>query len=90
MQFSTVQLRPTFSLQFFQCSSRQRAADFQSLGDDGRRDQLVTRHLFVQFIIRQLVKQHQVVELVAHFPLGPLLLVANQNKHVIIINKWTL
>lgn len=64
----------TFAEQFLEGVSSQRAADLQPLGHHSRGDELVVGDFFVQFVIGCLVEEHQVVELVPHFSLGPLLL----------------
>lgn len=64
----------TFGEQFLQSVPGQGAADLQPLGHDGGRDEFVVGNLFVQLVVGGLVEEHQVVELVPHFSLGPLLL----------------
>ena len=80
----------TFGLEFLQRRTCQRAADLESFGHDGWRDQLIARHLLVQLIICRFVEQNQVIELVAHFTLRPLLLVANQTRIHVLHRRTTI
>lgn len=72
--YRTLQGYSTFAEQLLEGVSGQRPADLQPLGHDGGGDELVVGDLFVQLVIGGLVEEHQVVELVPHLPLGPLLL----------------
>merc|ERR1719370_2886955 len=64
----------SFSFQFLKGEAGERASNLQPLGNNGRRDQLVRRHFFVQFVVSGLIKEDEIVELVTDFSLGPLLL----------------
>lgn len=64
----------TFGKQFLEGVPRQGAADLQPLGHNSRGDELVVGNFFVQLVVGCLVEEDQVVELVPHFSLGPLLL----------------
>jgi len=64
----------TFAEQLLEGCPGQGASNLQPLRDNCRRDELVVGHFFAQFVIGGLVKQDEVVQLVSHFPLGPLLL----------------
>lgn len=64
----------TFSEQFLESVPGQRATDLQPLGHDGGGDEFVVGNFFVQLVVGRLVEEDQVVELVPHFSLGPLLL----------------
>lgn len=64
----------TFAEQLQKCGPCQGASDLQPLRHHCWRYQLVVGHLFVQFVIGGLVEEDQVIELVPHFSLGPLLL----------------
>lgn len=68
----------TFLLELLERCPGERAADLEPLADDRGRDQLVTRHLLQQLVIRRLVEQNQVVQLVTHFSLRPLLQTSKQ------------
>lgn len=50
------------------------AAHLEPLRDHRRGDEFVAGNLLEQLVVRSLVEQHQVVQLVADFSLGPLLL----------------
>lgn len=60
--------------QFLKCLAGKRASHLESLRDNRGCDQLVAGHLFEKLVVRGLVEEHQVVQLVTHFSLGPLLL----------------
>lgn len=64
----------TFAEEFEERRPGQGASDLQPLGHHGRRDELVVRNFFVQLVVRRLVEEDQVVQLVPHLPFGPLLL----------------
>lgn len=64
----------TFAEQLLEGSPSQGASNLQPFWDNCRCDELVVGHFFAQFVISGLVKQDKVVQLVSHFPLGPLLL----------------
>lgn len=64
----------TLLAQLDERTASQRSADLQTLGHNRRGDQLVLRHLLVQLLVRGLIEQHLVVQLVADLSLGPLLL----------------
>lgn len=70
----TKKVQFTFGEQFLQSVPGQGAADLQPLGHDGGRDEFVVGNLFVQLVVGGLIEEHQVVELIPHFSLGPLLL----------------
>lgn len=72
--WSTKKVKFTFGEQFLQSVPGQGAADLQPLGHDGGRDEFVVGNLFVQLVVGGLVEEHQVVKLIPHFSLGPLLL----------------
>lgn len=55
--------------QFVDRSLRQRAADLQTLAQDGRGDQFVARHLLHQLVVGRLIEEHQIVQLVTDFAL---------------------
>lgn len=52
----------------------QRATDLQPLRHNSGGDELVVGNFFVQLVVGRLVEEDQVVELIPHFSLGPLLL----------------
>ncbi len=64
----------TFAEQLLQGSPGKRAPDLQPLRDHSGCDELVVGNFFVQFVITDLVKEDQVVQLVPHLSFGPLLL----------------
>lgn len=64
----------TFAEQFLEGVPGQRATDLQPLRHDGGCDELVVGDFFVQLVVGCLVEEDQVVELIPHLSLGPLLL----------------
>lgn len=84
--WSTKKVKFTFGEQFLQSVPGQRAADLQPLGHNGGRDEFVVGNLFVQLVIGGLVEEHQVVELIPHFSLGPLLL---RVKEARLARRWS-
>lgn len=64
----------TFAEQFLQGVPGQGATDLEPLRNNSRCDEFVVGNFFVQLVVGSLVEEHQVVELVPHFSLGPLLL----------------
>lgn len=64
----------TFSEQFLEGIPGQRATDLQPLRHNSWCDEFVVGNFFVQLVVGRLVEEDQVVELVPHFSLGPLLL----------------
>ena len=64
----------TFDEKFLEGIPGQRASDLESLRHYCWRDELVVGHFFVQLLVGGLVEEHQVVELISNFSLGPLLL----------------
>lgn len=68
------QVKFTFGKQFLQGISGQGATDLQPLRDDSGGDEFVVGNFFVQLVVGSLIEEDQVVELVPHFSLGPLLL----------------
>ena len=64
----------TFGEQLLEGVPGQRATDLQPLWHNSGRDELVVGNFFVQLVVGSLVEEHQVVELIPHFSLGPLLL----------------
>lgn len=64
----------TFAEQFLQGVPGQGATDLEPLRHNSRCDEFVVGNFFVQLVVGSLVEEHQVVELVPHFSLGPLLL----------------
>lgn len=71
----------TFAEQLLEGSPSQGASNLQPFWDNCRCDELVVGHFFAQFVISGLVKQDKVVQLVSHFPLGPLLLRKRKKKY---------
>lgn len=63
-----------FGKQFLEGVPGQRATDLQPLRDDSRGDEFVVGNFFVQLVVGSLIEEDQVVELVPHLSLGPLLL----------------
>lgn len=55
-------------------NARERAADFQPLDENGRRDVFERRHLLIDAFVRWLVKRDGMLRLVLHLALRPLLL----------------
>jgi len=72
----------TFSLQFLKGVPREWTTNLQPLRDDRRGDELVAGYLLVQLVVRSLVEQYQIVEFIANFALGPLLLTAHNNTNI--------
>lgn len=68
----------TFGEQFLEGVPGQGAADLQPLRHNSRGDELVVGNFFVQLVVGGLVEEDQVVELIPHFSLGPLLLRINK------------
>ncbi len=66
-------LDETFGLQVGQCSACQGGPDLQSFTDDCRGDEFVAGHFLLQLVVRGLVKQSQIIQLVSHFSLRPFL-----------------
>lgn len=64
----------TFGEQLLEGVPGQRATDLQPLWHNSGCDELVVGNFFVQLVVGSLVEEHQVVELIPHFSLGPLLL----------------
>merc|ERR550519_816015 len=67
-------LDETFLCQLDESPPGQRSSDLEPFTDDGRSDELVGGDLFVQFVVRGLVEEDEIVELVPCFSFGPLLL----------------
>lgn len=85
IQFKQLSVLPqfwalTFAEQLLEGSPSQRTSNLQSLWNNCRCDELVVGHFFAQFVVGSLVKQDKVVQLVPHFPLGPLLLGKRKKK----------
>ncbi len=59
-----ISLRTLFG-QLLEGSSGQRASNLQTLGHNGRSDQLVADHLLQELVIRRLVEEDGIVELIA-------------------------
>ena len=53
--------------------ARERTVHLELLGDDGGRDEALLGHVGEELFVRNLVKEHQVRELLLHFALAPLL-----------------
>lgn len=68
----------TFGEQFLEGVPGQGATDLQPLRHNSRGDELVIGNFFVQLVVGGLVEEDQVVELIPHFSLGPLLLRINK------------
>lgn len=68
------QLDESLSVQVTQRTLGQGPSDLQTLGHNGGGNQLAGRHFLQQFLVRRLVEQHLVVQLIANLSLGPLLL----------------
>lgn len=64
----------TLFAQLNQSTLGQRATDLQTLRHDRGGDQLVGGHFLVQFLVRGLIEENLVVQLVPDFAFGPLLL----------------
>lgn len=71
----------TFGEQLLEGVPCQRATDLQPLRHNSGGDELVVGNFFVQLVVGRLVEEDQVVELIPHFSLGPLLL---RNRHVVL------
>ena len=69
-QYQLDQSLPFHLVEGFPC---QRGPDLQPLAQHCGCDELVAGNLLVHLVVGGLVKQSQVVQLVANFPLGPLL-----------------
>lgn len=67
-------MKITFGEQLLEGIPGQRATDLQPLRHNGRGDEFVVGNFLVQLVVGGLVEEDQVVELVPHFSLGPLLL----------------
>lgn len=75
-------VRFTFGEQFLESIPGQGATDLQPLWHDSRGDELVIGNFFVQLVVGGLVEEHQVVELIPHFSLGPLLLRIKESPNI--------
>lgn len=73
MRTHKVKAGVTFLKQLVECLAGQGAAHLKPLRDHRGCDELVAGHLLQELVVRGLVEQHQVVQLVTHFSLGPLL-----------------
>lgn len=63
----------TLITQFDKCTSCKWATDLQSFGHNWWSDQFVWWDFLVQFLIRWLIEQHLIVQLVTNFSFWPLL-----------------
>lgn len=70
----------TFAVKFYESSSSKTASDFQSFRNHGGSDQFICGDLFVQLIICTLIEQHQVVQFIPDFSLGPFLQNSQYNR----------
>lgn len=82
-------LKFTFGEQFLQGVPGQGATDLQPLGHDSGCDEFVVGNFFVQLVVGSLVEEHQVVELVPHFSLGPLLLTVKEVQLVMLRSSFS-
>ena len=78
----------TFGEQLLEGIPGQRATDLQPLRHNSGCDELVVGNFFVQLVVGSLVEEHQVVELIPHFSLGPLLLRVREMAFVIRKTQW--
>merc|ERR1712002_949076 len=64
----------SLGLQLLQSKASQGPANLQPFRHDRRSDQLVRGNFLVQLVVGRFIEEYKIVELVADFPLGPLLL----------------
>lgn len=69
------ELDQSLLLQFNQCLPCKRATDLQTLGNDGRGDELVAGHFLEKLLVGALIEKDQVVKLVADLSFRPFLLI---------------
>lgn len=79
----------TFGEQFLQGVPGKGATDLQPLRHDSGCDEFVVGNFFVQLVVGSLVEEHQVVKLVPHFSLGPLLLRAKEVQLVMLQSSFS-